>query len=525
MAQTALYVKGIQNDTLAKSAFVQASGSLGDLEEGLRSKRGMDAVNAYPQFKKDVTQVYQDAIQNAPNPQVARMLGDALSRRVTYSIEDAGKHVGQQQFVAADKASDDNSAGALSTIAQNPANPDIIRQSLDILRSEAKTKTQLNAGGASDFNQRAERMVSEGLTIQLKAIGFDQPQVALQMLDANQKLPDSSPYKMKGVSPDGKSYVENVKEWLQSQNNRKGAATTADEITADMTPDSGADYTEKKLAEARKKAEPFGSEFKEHLLARVESNIRQNNTVYRSQESETFASLSREITGADGGAPITDRDGLLNNPIRYQKYEALSGSARGQLMQNRLLAMVDAQGKKGALGEIAQQQLVNELIGLGVDAEQDPTKRDEFVNRVSEAFPQVDDGRRKALSGELTRILRAAQKPEADPTHLSMVMRTLDPILLAHNIDRQAPDDAGQKRYLQIQGLIYQKLQEMTARGEQVPSNPVKLQELFSPLIPSVGLSSTLRATTPPQVKFTGRTASSPGKPTLRETTDGQWVP
>ena len=123
-------------------------------------------------------------------------------------------------------------------------------------------------------------------------------------------------------------------------------------------------------------------------------------------------------------------------------------------------------------------------------------------------------------------------RPPPIAAQVNDVMRTLDPLLLANGIDRQMPDQKTQDKYWEFRGKVYDRLQQMLDRGESVPANPAKLQELFVPIIKDVSLAKDLRASTPASspppaspVSFTGRTATAPGQPPLRERTDGTWVP
>jgi hypothetical protein len=132
---------------------------------------------------------------------------------------------------------------------------------------------------------------------------------------------------------------------------------------------------------------------------------------------------------------------------------------------------------------------------------------------------------RKVIQGMQRLALQGKPPPIAG--QLDQIMRTLDPILLANGIDRQMPDPKTQNKYWELRGKIYDRLEQMLTNEEAVPTNPAKLQELFVPMIKDVSLAKDLRASTPTPttVAFTGRTATMPGKPTLRERTDGSWVP
>lgn len=510
LAQNALAIKGLQNETWAKDEFVNRSQQLGKIESEFYSKKGANAVAAQDQFATDVRGVYEDAIKNAPNPQAARFLGDALSRRISYSLVDGQRHAGEQNQQYMATVSGNRVADALSTINQHPDNDDVFNTGLATVRSEAQAQAEQSGGGTGEFNKKAEQYVSEAWVTRLKAIGFNDPETALKMLEDNQALPDKDPRKMKGVTPQGQSYVEGIREWLQRRDSIVGVAADSQHIlfgdkdagigTVEgykggnvLSADSGPDYLENALTRARKLADekhPDDPAYSENLLRKVEADYNRFHGAYRQAEYGTYANLVSAINGGTGGARITSRNDLFNNPVLYQQYESLAQSATGKVKQTQLLKMIDSNFKAGSLSPEQQGDLFAKIQGLGVLAESDPKKRDEFVdmmtNHLGDLSGQLSQGYRDRLVGELSHVQRVwegkAEKLERT-NRIAAAMTVLKPMLKDAGLDQNSTSQEVRDRYEVFTGRLYQKVTELENQTQKPLTDPVQIKGIGSQLL------------------------------------------
>lgn len=101
VAQHALSLQHIVNETDAKNADVQTMIAIGQATSEFDQLQGENAIKALPKFQQTVEKIRQDSLAKMANPEARRMLDASISRRVGFSLVDAGHKAGTQLKAAA----------------------------------------------------------------------------------------------------------------------------------------------------------------------------------------------------------------------------------------------------------------------------------------------------------------------------------------------------------------------------------------------------------------------------------------
>lgn len=239
LASTALAFQGLKNETWAKNEFVNQSAKLGQIESDFYGLKGQAAVAAAPKYASDVRSLYEDAIQNAPNPQAARFLGDALSRRISYSLVDGQRHAGQQQLAAAGDASIANVAMGIDEISKRPQDDDFFNSKIESFEREARVQEGLGNGKAEANLLKWKRLAWEA---RFDTLVFDNPDAAQALLDQHRdEIPPDARKNIQAQIKNGLYTIRATQSFATAQS-RQEAEQTVGQIAArnvGTNPDTG----------------------------------------------------------------------------------------------------------------------------------------------------------------------------------------------------------------------------------------------------------------------------------------------
>lgn len=638
--QTAVQLQTTAAETRAKQGFVDASDRLGAIDADFYAKKGAAAVAARPQYSQDVRQVYQDALDQTQSPIERRFLADALSRRISYSLDDGQRHAGQQQAEYNKEVSNGLVASAVAAAGQHPYSEQMWSDTKDLIRSEA-IKQSVQAGLKPDdagTQVNIDKWTSLAWEHRLQMIGFDNPRAARALYEANKD-------QIKGITADGTPMSLKIDEWLQGRENvigtredahdilfgggynqrlirkeggvsldvksptssatglyqitqgtwndirtrhseldlpprvaqagaeaqtaainvftkenrdklqdagipaddknaylahflgadgaikfwkgmqdnpealakdladpaqvranrnvfynKDGTPKTAVQMYTDQTSsfagpgtlnaDSGPDFLEQALQAGRDRARslhPDNPQYEDMLLSRINTDYNYFHNAYRQQEFGNFASLASVIAGATGGERITNRDTILSNPVLAQQFNDLGSTSTGKMRQNQLMAMIDNNYKKGSLDPEGQTMLFDRIMGLGIEAEHDPTKRDEFLAMdFGDLSGKLSQGLREKLVTEMDHIKRVWQgRTDAleRNNRLAGAMGVLKPMLKDAGLDPNSQDKDVRDRYMQFEGALYRQLTDYENQTQKPLTDQAQINGLGSKIL------------------------------------------
>lgn len=507
LAERALAIKGLENETWAKGAFVDAAAKVGEKDAQFYSLRGQDAVNARPQYEQDIRGIYTDAINNAPNAQARSMLGDALARRISYSIDDGQKHAGQQQLEAMNAVSGSRVKGAIADAAIHADNDAAFATSLSTIRSEARAQAE-HAGVPETYQVNADNWTGEAWYQRIKSIAFNDPMRASELYADNKD-------KIKGANAGGESYQSLIEATIQQRMDVVGVAQVADQImTQALFPDdikpgdikvdkdgneipqqnatqalknAGPDFLAKALDAARQWSNDNRqtAQFENLLETKIISEYNHFHDAIRQAEYGTFLNLYGAAIGANGGQRITSMDSIFNSPILNDQYQQLAkdNPARAQQIQN----VVRNSANQGTMDPLAADQQYHKILGMALEAERNPDARDQFekldVSQFAGQLPKayIDD-----IFKHQQKVSDVwAKKAEAD-NHLQYAMSFLRPTLASAGI-RPGADPTSNDLYMTFEGAMYEKL----TAAEQAKGQPIRdqaeIMKIAQPILQNIG--------------------------------------
>lgn len=99
-AQIALQKQGMLNETLATNGETEATSQYGDINAEYRNKKGLAAVDAYPEYQAKIKAVRQQVRKTIPNPAAQRAFDLLVQRREGFMLENLGLYKAQEEKTA-----------------------------------------------------------------------------------------------------------------------------------------------------------------------------------------------------------------------------------------------------------------------------------------------------------------------------------------------------------------------------------------------------------------------------------------
>lgn len=221
-----LRFKQIENSASVNSGFVDGMSKLGQIEANYNQLQGKAAVDAYPQYQKDLADLRQTVIDGAPNAAVKMQLDSEFSRRLGYSIV-SGSHHAATEF-----------------------------KQYGVSQADAKVTLAINDAGAKYGDDKAFQTNLDAISTSVDQVGFAKGW-APEQIKAEKDKQFSNAYstrvlQMSNNDPNGAAMLYNsVKEHidapgqlalekvLESNLITKGSRDVADYITTGTGPAGG----------------------------------------------------------------------------------------------------------------------------------------------------------------------------------------------------------------------------------------------------------------------------------------------
>lgn len=99
LAQHAVALQGMQNETMAADARNQMAQQMADANNDFQTLTGKAAVAAYPQFQAKIRQIYADGLNSMPSPQAKQFYAESASRYLDFHEGAASRWSAEQNRV------------------------------------------------------------------------------------------------------------------------------------------------------------------------------------------------------------------------------------------------------------------------------------------------------------------------------------------------------------------------------------------------------------------------------------------
>jgi peptidoglycan L-alanyl-D-glutamate endopeptidase CwlK len=247
------------------------------------------------------------------------------------------------------------------------------------------------------------------------------------------------------------------------------------------------------------------------LQAAAISSTDQEYRIKRLSEQDQFdqAKITFE-TGVDSGLYRVPADVPPDLMRQFTDGAGAAGAAYAAAIPHAIKVHADNDEGSSPEREANEYRILGMLKGIDLETQKNAARMNLYAVDLE---PRV----RKQLQKYQSEVISGTAR---DPTRLASVMTSLVPMLMSAGIDRQSPDPKTQDKYLSFQGQVYKKLEEMVLAGENVPTNPKQLTDLFQPILKSMSLQQDLKtaaATTTPKYPTVASQAEyqalEPGKP------------
>lgn len=161
LAQDAVAYQNLDNQTEASKANNDIDKQAAAVEGSFLNLKGAAAYNGYDDAVTKLDQVRQDALNNASNPQVARMVDEYSRRTYGWTVAAMGRHAAQQRQVDAISTSEASVNSAINTAALNYKDDSPFVQAVGTIRDQVKNVlAPLNGWSGPVADQQIQNYVS-----------------------------------------------------------------------------------------------------------------------------------------------------------------------------------------------------------------------------------------------------------------------------------------------------------------------------------------------------------------------------
>lgn len=190
MARHALKMQDDVNASIAKDMFLQGDVEVGKLTVDYNSLEGLNRVNAYPQFIKDIEGVRNRLKSEAPNGAVARQFDQDFARRVGYSIVDGARGAASANKQYQNQTNAAVRANALSHVAANAQDDVRFANEVKIGLETFQREDEYKGASPETRELRDREFVTSAWATRLQSMAKADPLRARDLLSANKNKID-----------------------------------------------------------------------------------------------------------------------------------------------------------------------------------------------------------------------------------------------------------------------------------------------------------------------------------------------
>lgn len=217
LAQTALAQAALNNETAARDASTKFMGDMATKAADFFTKKGQNAVAAYPQFISDLAAAQKAAAGTMSNPQAAEMFSAATQRLMAHYTEAAATHL-KTETVNGNIDSSKSRIGALADQAVVFRNdPNKVDAYVNGIGAEMHNLGEINGWDPDTLKQQTTKAQGAAYEKVIMSLAVDNPLGAQSLFDrVRDKLDASDALKIsEHLKP--KVDAEGDKQWLQGQ--------------------------------------------------------------------------------------------------------------------------------------------------------------------------------------------------------------------------------------------------------------------------------------------------------------------
>jgi GH24 family phage-related lysozyme (muramidase) len=185
LAKHAMKMQDDVNASIAKDLFLQGDVEVGKLTVDYNSLQGLDRVNAYDQYVKDIEGVRNRLKAEAPNGAVARQFDQDFARRVGYSIVDGARGAATENKKYQNQTNAAVRANTMSHIAANAQDDLRFNNELKIGLETFQRDDEYRGASPEVREQRDRAYTTEAWATRLQSIAKTDPIRARELLKEN----------------------------------------------------------------------------------------------------------------------------------------------------------------------------------------------------------------------------------------------------------------------------------------------------------------------------------------------------
>lgn len=196
LANHALALQGLQNETMAKEADIKASQALLDVQfnpdTGFNTKMGKDAVDGYSDAVAQIDALRQQYRATLPNQEAQKMFDDVFTRRITYAQQSMAEHAAQQNRIWMQGTNDARIANEVNQGAAYWNDDNKFGQSLATIRDEVTQRGEMLGQSPDQVQEAQTHYASEAWTARIRAVMATDPNAAQALYEANKGSIDAA---------------------------------------------------------------------------------------------------------------------------------------------------------------------------------------------------------------------------------------------------------------------------------------------------------------------------------------------
>lgn len=461
LAQHAVRFQDIQNEKMASDADValgqKAQHALFDPDKGYFTKFGKDAVDAYPEIQKTITDLRQQTFESLPNPAAQRMFDSVAKRRTEQYLERASVHAAQQNKVWHVGTLDAQTKLAEDTAANFYNDDRLFSQSAATMRVLAQDKGAVLGYSPEQVAEEAQKNISKMWARRVDSAMLRDPDLAQKLYSDNAAQFDAND------RPQIEGKLKGALYPVQARNIAASVLPSGDVLSSMQDARANLAAWIKKADAAANKMHPDDPVFRDHVTAEIE---RQVNIANAAREGVQRAALHSVLTTLYGENGTGDPDSAT---------PAIQSPAWQHLEPQQRIAIVKevAATSKRQADTWTDEGLArwNEINGMKSNQPEawlalDPTKE------LGKGIPRTE---LVQLSNQIATVNKHDAIEAAKGERLSTAMRVIGANRLLEsagiNGKPKEKDVAGNIRLNRFTGALMGKLDQFAAQNKRGPTD------------------------------------------------------
>lgn len=450
--QRGLALQKLQNETIAKQADTDYMIKAGDLHAKFSALEGQDAVNAFPEYAKNLQKSREEIRASLGNDEARRFYDSQSLSTMGRSIFNGAGHSATEQKKWTHRTLDAQDSAVIKSVDDDPTSDTNVSSALRTLEQNSYTRQHLMGASkeqrVDDLSKRKSILVSQ----RIMSIAKKDPEAASAMLDTFSKE----------LYGDDKRKVEN---YVQTSLETRGAAIVSANVMDRVrkAEDSGKPMTMREAVdiaeEQAKKARPDDAVYQQAVRRSTESAF----NVFKRIRAEDYQ--QNRMTLESGLLGLSDPNGRIPTSIAELQADPKSAQALDWAKQNRpdLYRSVQTGLAKNSKGDVIEtperRDRYHTLLGMS------QTNPAEFLD-----VKLSDEDIPRNRQTELYKLQLKVQGKAGDDPRVGAAMRQLEPALRGAGITMQTKDD-----YLKFKGSL---MGAMEAYRDEKKTNHVPTDEI-----------------------------------------------